>query len=309
MIFNFIITAIQYIYLYGFLYFNPVDNILCKSTYEYNIDGIAQKASIYKTNNKSKKLILLISGGYKLSFCYYIQKLLHDIKDNPFFNNITGQYEIVVFEKLDKSSITIYKDVAEYIREFSSENKLNELIIIGFSAGGVVSSHIMSELNNCTFKKKIITYDTPWQVMDNVLAFKDNFIYRPDILFYNIVHEIYSNHYNVNEIKQHLIRKSNNIINGSVEMVEMIKNIHQFSDEEMYNITGFNMNQTTETIVINIYCKYDPFVNRFTHDEFILKNENLIKFPVYNIQKDRIGHCSDLISTDYLNTILRAILM
>lgn len=309
MIFYFIVTVVQYIYLCGFLYFNPIVNILSKITYEYNIDGINHQATIYKTNNKSKKLLLIISGGYKLSFEYYIQKLLYDTRDNPYLNNTTGQYEIVIFEKLDKSSITIYKDVAEYIKTLNTENKLEELIILGFSAGGVVSSHIMSELNNYSFKKKLITYDTPWQVTDNVLSFKNNFIYRPDILFFNIVHEIYSNHYNVSEIKQHLIKKSNNIINGSVEMVDMIKKIHKFSNEEMYNVTSFNMEQTTETSVINIYCKYDPFVNRIIHDEFMLQNKSIIKFPIYNIQKDHIGHCSDLISTNYLHDILRAILM
>lgn len=309
MIFYFIVTVVQYIYLCGFLYFNPIVNILSKITYEYNIDGINHQATIYKTNNKSKKLLLIISGGYKLSFEYYIQKLLYDTRDNPYLNNKTGQYEIVIFEKPDKSSITIYKDVAEYIKTLNTENKLEELIILGFSAGGVVSSHIMSELNNYSFKKKLITYDTPWQVTDNVLSFKNNFIYRPDILFFNIVHEIYSNHYNVSEIKQHLIKKSNNIINGSVEMVDMIKKIHKFSNEEMYNVTPFNMEQTTETSVINIYCKYDPFVNRIIHDEFMLQNKSIIKFPIYNIQKDHIGHCSDLISTNYLHDILRAILM
>lgn len=309
MIIYFILLVLQYLYLWAFSCFYPITNIVTHSSYEYTMDSVDHSATIYKTNNKSKKMILLISGSYQLTFCVYMQKLIHDLQIHPHFHNTTGQYEIVAFEKLDKSSIAIYKDVAEYIKSANAENPLEELIIIGFSAGGVVSSHIMAELNEFTFKKKIITYDTPWQVMDNVLGFKDNFIYRPDILFFNIVHDIYSNHYNVADIKQHLIKNPNNVINGSIELVDMIKNIHNYSHEEMYNVTGFNFNQTSETNVINIWNTCDPFVNRNTHDEFMLKCADKIKFPVINIKKEVIGHCSDLITSHYLTDVVRAILM
>ena len=301
MIFYFILLVMQYLYLLGFSYFNPATNVLLKTIYEYEMDGVNHEATIYKTNNKSKRLIVLISGSYQLTLAIYIQKLVYDLKDNPYFHNTTGQYEIVVFEKLDKSSITIYKDVAEYIKSVNSENPLEELIIMGFSAGGVVSSHVMSELNEFNFKKKIITYDTPWQIMDNVLGFSNNFIYRPDIIFFNTVFGIYSNHYNINEIRRHLIDNPFNTICGAVEMVDMIKNIHGYSHEEMYTVTGFNLNQSPETKVINIWSTCDPFVNRNTHDEFVLKNVDKIKFPVFDIKKDVIGHCSDLINLCYFN--------
>lgn len=309
MIFYFIFMIIQYLYLWAFTYFNTITDILLKSTYEYTQDGIHHSATIYKTNNKAKKMILLISGSYQLTFDIYMQKLINDLKFYPDFNSITGQYEIVAFEKLDKSSIDIYKDVAEYIKSVNETNPLEELIIIGFSAGGVVSSHIMGQLNEFSFKKKIITYDTPWQVMDNVVEFKDNFIYRPDILFFYIVHTIYSKHYNVNDIKNHLIKNPNNVINGASEMVNMIKNIHNYTHEEMYNVTGFNLNQTNETKVINIWNTCDPFINRNKHDEFVSKNADKIKFPVINIKKEVIGHCSDMITPHYLHDVLRAIYM
>jgi len=303
------LMIIQYGYLWIFSYFNPVMNFLFQSVYEYTMDGINHKATIYKTNNKSKKLLLMISGSYQLTFDIYMKKLIHDIKNNPYFHNTTGQYEIVIFEKLDKSSITIYKDVAEYIKSLNSENPLEELIILGFSAGGVVSSHIMAELSEFNFKKKIITYDTPWQVMDNVLGFKDNIIYRPDIIFFNAVHRIYSNHYNISEIQQYLITNPNNIINGSVELVDIIKKIHNYSHEEMYAVTSFNLNQTDETKVVNIWTTCDPFVNRCTHNDFMLKNSDKIKFPISNVKKETVGHCSDLISDAYLLDILGAIFL
>jgi len=309
MFFYFIVMIAQYLYLWVFSYFNPATNILSKNIYEYEMDGLSHQATIYKTNNNSKKLILMISGSYQLTFEFYIQKLVNDLQIHPYFRNTTGQYEIVAFEKLDKSSITIYKDVAEYIKSVNSENPLEELIIIGFSAGGVVSSHIMSELREFSFKKKIITYDTPWQITDNVLGFANNFIYRPDIIFFSAVHRIYSNHYNFGDIKHNLIKNNKNIINGAVEMVDMIKKIHGYSTEEMQNLTGFNMNQCDKTSVINIWTTRDPFINRDTHNEFMLKNANKIKFPVINIKKDVIGHCSDLVNSDYLTDILKAIVI
>jgi len=304
----FFLMLCQYIYLCVFLFFNSTVGILLETIYEYKMDGFSHKATIYKTNNKAKRLIVIISGSYKLSYDVYIQKFIYDIKNNPYFHPKYGQYEIIIFEKLDKSSINIHKDVAEYIKSINNENQIQELILLGFSSGGVVASHIMNQLYEFDFKKKIITYDTPWQVMDNVLSFKDNFLYRPDVLFFMIVHEIYSNHYNSSEIKQHLI-KSNTGVNGAIELVDMIKKIHGFSHEEMYNITGFNIYQTNETKVINIWCKHDPFVNRKTHENYGIKIMDKIQFIIYNIEKETVGHCTDLLTECYLKDIFDAIIM
>jgi hypothetical protein len=143
--------------------------------------------------------------------------------------------------------------------------------------------------------------------MDNVLSFQDNFLYRPDVLFFWIVYDIYSNHYNFNDIKQYLIKP--NIINGAKEMVNMIKNIHRFSNQDMYNITGFNLNQTEPTKVVNIYCEKDPFVNRKSHIKYVTEHADKINFEIINIEKNKIGHCSDLVTDCYLKDIFAAIIM
>ena len=218
--------------------------------------------------------------------------------------DILNDFIVTVFTKSDKVSITIYEDVVEYVTALDKQvGGLEELIVIGFSSGGVVASHIVGNLSQFTFKKKIITYDTPWQVMDNVRAFQQKFL-RLDIMFFAIVMRAYRNHFNYNEIKTYL-DSSPGILYGADAMISMIKKIHNFSDAEMFRVTGFNMKQSPCTKIFNISSKYDPVVVRSTHNSFVQTYGSLgsITF-VKNVQ----GHCSDLaFSTAYLQELMYAI--
>ena len=305
--------AIQYVFMC--IYYS--DTNLGKEEYEYDLEGVKHKANIYKTPTPSNRVVLFLSGSYQLTHDSYIKKLIHDITNpNNHDTNMFEKYELVVFEKFDKSSIVIYTDVAKYLidvyindKDGKRNCKLEELIIFGFSAGGVVASHIMSQLNDYKFKKKIITYDTPWQVMNNVSRFQKNYLYRPDILGFYIVYYIYVFHYNFNDIRHHL-QISNTRLFGADKMIEMIKNVHGFTDTQMFDTTAFNFNQNPETKIVNIWCKYDPCVNRETHNEYISKHKQVCINGVTNVEKNKIGHCSDMaFDCDYLIEIMFAFLV
>jgi hypothetical protein len=271
--------------------------------FKYELNGSHRQATIYRSGNKSNKAILFLSGSYNLCYDVYIQKMVADLQEYANANtdeNICTDYEFMVFEKLDQSSIDIYDDVAHFLNTL----ELEELVLLGFSSGGVVASHIMSRLNSrkMKMKRKIITYDTPWQVQDNVLSFSKNLFYRIDMLFFQIVHRVYSNHYNYEKIKEHLSKK----IHGAEKMVSMIKSIHGYNDEVMYAITGWKWDVPAELKVINIFCEKDPFVNRDTHKRFVNRFE--AKFQIIDMKKNCIGHCTDMgYNTKYLKEIIAAL--
>ena len=160
---------------------------------------------------------------------------------------IFASYKIIVLEKLDKTSIIAHDDICKYINELNKTG-IDELILLGFSSGGVIASHVMTRLTHITCNKKLITYDTPFQVMDTVCCFQNNWICRLDYYFYYVVYNVYKNHYDYNNIQSWLTSS----VGDSISMVKLIKNIHGFTDEQMYNITGFNMNLNPNIKIINI---------------------------------------------------------
>ena len=298
----FIVFICQYLYInYIFKKHNP--NIV-KSIYKYTLENTKeeQSATIYRTNRNAKKVIIFFSGAFLLEYHFYIKKLMYDLDYE--FESLMSNYELICYEKTDKTSFDIYEDVYNYISHLEKElGKIEELILFGFSAGGVVASHVMEKCKNMTCKKKIITYDTPWQVHHNVDSFKNNWVYRFDILFFWKVFNVYANHYNYEDIKDHL--KDKKWHSGSDEINQLIKDVHNCSHETFLKMTEFNFDQTNDTKVYNIYSRKDIFAIREISDKFVAKNKDKIKFFNKNIEKNTIGHCSDMaFSTNYLMDIM-----
>ena len=296
-------------YLYINYNFDKKNSNVIKTNYKYklkNDDDVVHSATVYRTNRNVKKLVFFLSGAYSLEYHSYINKAMVDLDVE--YTSLMSNYELICYEKTDKTSFDIYDDIHNYILHLNSKlGNIEELILIGFSAGGVVASHVMQRCKDLNCKKKIITYDTPWQVHENVDFFKNNLIYRFDIIFFWKVYNVYFNHFNYDEIKHNLLNKKWN--SGSDEITQLIKGVHNCSFESFYNMTGFNFDQTSDTEVYNIYSKYDPFIIREISDRFITSNQDKIKFGVNNIEKNTIGHCSDMaFSTDYLTDIVKIIL-
>jgi len=299
-----------FIFICQYLYLNFIANKknpnVVKSTYTYKLqDNIEQSATIYRTNRNVKKVILFCSGAYLIEYHFYISKLMYDLDVE--YESLMANYELICYEKTDKTSYDIYDDIYHYILHLDKElDKIEDLILFGFSSGGVVASHIMQRCKNMNCRKKIITYDTPWQIHENVDYFRRNLFYRFDIIFFWKVYDAYSKHYNYDKIKHHLENKKWN--SGSNEITTIIRGVHNVSFEEFYFSTGFNFDQTEDTEVYNIYSTCDPIVIREVHDKFVALNKNKIKFYNKNIEKNTIGHCSDMaFSTSYLTDIVNSI--
>ena len=183
------ITILHNIYL--ILFHSNVSSIdhLNKTVYKHILkdheQSVEQSVNVYKMGNKhSKNVIIFLSGSFRVSFDTYVQKMVTNLLAVEYIKNI---YQVIVFEKLDKQTFVSVKDFETTVLTLNDEINIEELTIFGFSTGGVVASRIMSGLKSLKCKKKIITYDTPYQVLDNVLYFENNRFYRPDFYFYYLV--------------------------------------------------------------------------------------------------------------------------
>jgi hypothetical protein len=244
-------------------------------------------------NLHSNKVILFLSGSFQFTFDIYIQKMITDLLVVDYIKNT---YQLIVFEKTDKQSFICAPDLQNYIHCLNGQIKVDELTLFGFSSGGVIASHALSLLKDLKCKKKIITYDTPYQVMENVLSYKNtNWLYRPDIYFHYIIMKTYLKHYNYNEIKQFL--KHDNWTDGAAEFLQIIFKIHNLTDDEFTILSGFNFDQDANTKIIEIYCENDPIVNREISDTYIKKYSN--DFKIKSDCKKCIGHCSDMWSPNF----------
>jgi hypothetical protein len=265
-----LVTFLQHIYLYIF-YNNPNEITENKEIFSYTLYEEPHDLTVYKCGNlQSNKILFVLSGAYTLCFDTYVQKMVSDLLVIDYIKN---NYQIIIIEKLNKSSIVMYDDISKYFLYLNDKIKIEELTMLGFSSGGVIASHSLALLKSLNCKKQIITYDTPYQVMENVLSFK---------------------HYNFDKIKEFV--RYDKLTNGASDFVKMIKQIHNFSDEEMYFRTGFNFDQTKDTKIINMYSKYDAVVNRDVSMKYIEDNKKEVTL-IYDIIP-AIGHCSDMWSSN-----------
>ena len=300
-----LVLVVQIFYILAQLfyinYFSYGETILPRTVFTYSNDNFKHEMNIFKTNNDSKKYLICLSGSYNLQYSFYIKKVLYDLQPQ-----LANQYEIIVLEKSDKTSILMHDDIIEYVNELNKTG-IDELILLGFSSGGVVASHVLARLPHIKCTKKIITYDTPYQVMDNLYSFQKNWIYRLDFYLYTVVYSVYNNHYNYLDIKS-ILDEYNYIYSADV-LVNIIKQVHNFDDEKLYELTGFNTDQDIQTQIISISCKYDPIVNKQSQLKFALKHKiGLDKLNIIYIEKNTIGHCTDMaFGTDYIKDILYAI--
>lgn len=324
----FIWFIIQYIYIIIYCYLWIDTNALFETEKRNGeIDGYTIISTIYTCKNGSvngsvnesvngsnskNKLILFLSGAYNLELHPYIIKTINDIlHKQPEISNI---YDLVCFENKNVTSLIIYDEVAKYIEDWymkRSDGERNggkdiEIVLVGYSAGGVVASHIMSRIGHLDASLKLITYDTPWHIKDNVHAFSEYLFYRMDIIFYYKVWMTYLCHYNYDQISHLMCKKGVGRERGrgigASEMFRLIQDIHQYDNETFYMETGFNVKLREDVKVINVYNLYDPLVVRDAHMRYFEKKKNDIKFHNTFIVKNIVGHCSDMaFSLEYLD--------
>lgn len=302
-IFHLCIVLLHHVWMFA-----TCGNILELTTTYTSPENNKVRLNVYTNNTKSKRILVILSGCFTLTNAVYIKKFVNDLKyEHP---EIYEKYNIQVITCDMEVSIHTYDAVASYIKELDIElNNIEELVMLGFSCGGVVSSHVLSKLYAYNFTKKIITYDTPLHVRYNGEVFEPYKLYRMDAMMYIMVKYSYENHYDYEKIK-YLLSKPNSLFNpnGATEYANIVKLVHNWSDTELDHRSGFNFEQTRDTKVIHIRTLHDPIVRHETSLEHIVKNQDKITYHFETIERNRIGHISNMaFSLDYLKDIVYAI--
>ena len=261
-------------------------------------------AHVWKSEPHSSNthVIVCLSGLYSLAYHGYMRKTVEDLL---MIRGIADTYQIIVYENPRKSSLEIQEEVVEYINTINRETEggLEELIILGFSAGGILASHVMHQLTDLSATKKIITYDTPFHMVNTMQSLNRAFVSTIALRYFHYeITSLYYRHYNYMNIKHHILPN----YSGLESSLEMVEKIHGLSREQLNHYCRFQVEQLEKMVLVNIYCKYDPVVHR-DHSigtiQFLYPN-----WRIYNVEKPLVGHCSDMVyGRAYLKDIIEAI--
>ena len=169
-IFNFLNVLYNTFYSLTF-YKNKINlNIL-----EYD-NNSNENPTIYYTRlpeNYDTKILVYLSGVMEFKYTPYIDKTL----DNMEKYNIPS----FVYESKNKLMFLCVDDISKFIIFLNNKYINKEIIILGFSAGGIIASHVIERLRNITNIKRFITYDTPYSLDKVIKSFYNSYIIRFDI--------------------------------------------------------------------------------------------------------------------------------
>jgi hypothetical protein len=270
--------------------------------HKYTIDDKIQTANIYSMDNNSDKILFFICGGTISRYSEYINKTIIDLF--KYHSNIISNYNIYIFEKLDKSSYEIHNDINQYIEHINAQKPISELVLFGFSSGGITANHIMVNFNDYTFKKKIITYDSSMTLFKST-RYLQNTIMRVDKCIANNIKTTYQNHWNWNTLKDKI---NTDWDEGYNAIQNNLMSIHNHTYETYAKRCSIDYNLSSDVLMINIFSKYDPLILNTYIYHSLEKYKSKIKFNFINIEKNNISHCSDMLfSTKYLDNIIIAL--
>lgn len=180
------------------------------------------------------------------------------------------KFHIIISDQLHISTIDT---VVKYIKK---QKDIDELILLGYSAGGVYMSNIMSLCKNINCKQKLITYDASHcqhKMMKNIIVKDYDQFERELCKFY--IDQLYGGPYNWN-----------NVVNSMCKY-------YNITHKEFIKRSSFNYDLNENLIYYNIYEKLDPFIKDH-HLHSINKYKHLINFKIKNFEKNNFDHCTDM---------------
>jgi pimeloyl-ACP methyl ester carboxylesterase len=89
---------------------------------------------IWRHSKNSRTVVITLSGGCRLEFCQYIQKLV---------DGLDLDADIYGIDNFNTFNFCCIGDIADFIRSIDYD----ELIVMGFSMGGVLGSQVLAQLN------------------------------------------------------------------------------------------------------------------------------------------------------------------
>jgi hypothetical protein len=254
-----------------------------------------------------KKILVYLSGVMEFRYTEYIDKTLQHME----------KYNIpsFIYENTNTLMFLCVDDISNFIIFLSNKYIDKEIIILGFSSGGIIASHVIEKLQNIKNIKRFITYDTPYS-LDKVIKSFVNSYFRFDIimayylnriylkLFKNIIHKFnysYIDGYNfiydssICILSKHIL--SNNILSKHI----LSKNKYY------YKIMNMNFNLPYYIKMYNINSIKDPIADYEKNMKIMNKNSDIIDFEIYTVDNKNISHCTDMFYSDNSNLIMKCL--
>jgi len=288
-IFNFLNVLYSTIYSLGFYKNKTTINIL---DYDNNTDI---NPTIYYTRlpeNYDKQILVYLSGALEFRYTSYIDKTIQHME----------KYNIpsFVYENTNKLMFICVDDIYNFIIYLTNKYVDKEIIILGFSAGGIIASHVIEKLLNIKNIKRFITYDSPYSLDKTIKSFINSYI-RFDIFMAYYLNKIYIKLFKnvIHKFKFSYIDGYNFIYNTS----KYVLPTRQYYDK----IMNINFNLPYYIKMYNINSIKDPIADYTTNMKIINKNSHLIDFEIYTIDNKNISHCTDMFYSDNSNLIMKCL--
>lgn len=265
----------------------------------------------------NRRVILFLSGMFTCSYESYIHKTVHDLlASSP---DIAEKYTILIYENRRKASIEVAGHIVQYLADYHRARDLDKLVIFGFSAGGILASHVMHSLDFLPKKcvKHIITYDSPMSIAQSMRRFSQNRIYRVDLLYFHIIMQSYRQNCRYPRIKPLIDDYIG--AHGTQEFTSapkyagvdawfgLIRQIHGIDEAEFNYRTAFEYAQPANTQITHFYCANDPIIDREFNRDHCAKYRNPL-LPVRFVEKPLSDHCTDMWRSDEYIADIRAVI-
>jgi hypothetical protein len=244
-----------------------------------------------------KKILVYLSGVMEFKYTQYIDKTLQHME----------KYNIPSFVYENKNTLMFLcvDDIYNFIIFLTNKYEDKEIVILGFSSGGIIASHVIEKLRNIKNIKRFITYDTPYS-LDKVVKSFVNSYFRFDIIMAYYLNSIYV------KLFKNITHKFNySFINGYKfiydSSITILPNNILSKNRYYYKIMNMNFNLPYYIKMYNINSIKDPIADYTTNMKIMNKNSDIIDFEIYNIDNKNISHCTDMFYSDNSNLIMKCL--
>jgi hypothetical protein len=267
-----------------------------KNKTKINILEYDNNSTIYYTRlpeHYDKKILVYLSGVIEFKYTPYIDKTIQNMK----------KYNIpsFVYENTNKLMFLCVDDISNFITFLSNKYVDKEIIILGFSAGGIIASHVIENLQNIKNIKRLITYDSPYSLDKVIKTFYNSYIIRFDVFISYYLNKVYL------KLFKNLIHEFNySFLDGYNFIYDSSKYVlptHRY----YYKIMNMNFNLPYYIKMYNINSIKDPIADYATNMKIMNKNSHLIDFEIYTINNKNISHCTDMFYSDNSNLIMKCL--
>jgi hypothetical protein len=285
-----LITSLRFLFnsfYYDFFYKQKITNIL---SYKYD------DATIYYTRiptKSDKKILVFLAGGVEFKYTNYIDQTIYNLRkyDFPCF----------VYENMHKLSFKSDEYIAEWIRKMLCQQYPDkEIILIGFSIGGTIGSHIIGHLTKSHLPNinRLITYDTPHSLNKSLKMVGQNWLLRFDIVVSYLFKQVFERLYGhlKNKISTTFWQGYKYIKSTSYYVFD--ENNENKSLDMFYKIVNMNYKLPYYIKMYNIHSTKDLFIDYYQNKRLITDVSNNIDYEIILVDYHEPSHCSDMYYND-----------